>query len=105
MCRDRHGGPRTLARTAELTQTLIVRLLKTHLFLHLSSIVKSQQNRIELVTVPGTKQLERAQEISDSGLEATAYGNLGLAKHNLGRQEEAIHCFEQQVRPGKTNYS
>ena len=57
------------------------------------------------MTVPGTKQLERAQEISDSGLEATAYGNLGLAKHNLGRQEEAINCFEQQVRPGETNDS
>ena len=32
-------------------QTLIVCLLKTH-FLHLSLIVKSQQNRIELVTRP-----------------------------------------------------
>merc|ERR1712198_804814 len=35
-------------RQQQLTQTLIVRLLKTHFFLHRSLIVKSQQNRIEL---------------------------------------------------------
>ena len=42
----------------QLTQTLIVRLLKTHTFQHRSLIVKSQQNRIELVTRPGLKQLQ-----------------------------------------------
>ena len=36
-------------RQQQLTQTLIVHLLKTHLPL----ILKSQQNRIELVTRPG----------------------------------------------------
>ena len=36
-------------RQQQLTQTLIVRLLKTH-FLHRSLIVKSQQNRIKLVS-------------------------------------------------------
>ena len=35
----------------QLTKTLIVRLLKTHI-LHRSLIVKIQQNRIELVTRP-----------------------------------------------------
>ena len=44
------GGPGH--RQQQLTQTLIVRLLKTH-FLHQSLIFKSQQNRIELVTRPG----------------------------------------------------
>ena len=39
----------------QLTQTLIVRLLETHFF-HRSLIVKSQQNRIELVTRPGCLQ-------------------------------------------------
>ena len=38
----------------QLTQTLIVRMLKTHFFLQQSLILKSQQNRIELVTRPGT---------------------------------------------------
>ena len=38
----------------QLTQTLIVRLLKTH-FVHGSLIVKSQQKRIELVTRPGVQ--------------------------------------------------
>ena len=36
----------------QLTQTLIVRLLKTH-FLHRSLIVKSQQNKTEFVIGPG----------------------------------------------------
>ena len=42
-------------RQQQLTHTLIVRLLKTH-FLHRSFIVKSQQNRIELVTRSGGSQ-------------------------------------------------
>ena len=42
-------------RQQQLTQTLIVRLLETHFF-HRSLIVKSQQNRIELVTRPGCLQ-------------------------------------------------
>ena len=40
----------------QLTQTLIVRVLKTHFFTHRSLIVKSKQNRIELVTRPETWQ-------------------------------------------------
>ena len=39
-------------RQQQLTQTLIVHLLKTHFFTHRSLILKSQQNRIELVTRP-----------------------------------------------------
>ena len=46
----------------QLTQTLVVRLLKTH-FLHRSLILKSQQNRIELVARPGRDQsVEGPQE-------------------------------------------
>ena len=41
-------------RQKQLTQTLIVRLLKTH-FLHQSLIEKSQQHIIELVINPGFK--------------------------------------------------
>ena len=48
-------GPRTLSK--QLMQTLIVRLLKTHFFTPISLIVKSQQNRIELVTRPGAFSL------------------------------------------------
>ena len=43
-------------RQQQLTQTLIVRLLKTR-FLHGSLILKSQQNRIELVTRPVDDQV------------------------------------------------
>ena len=39
-------------RQQQLKQTLIARFLKTHFF-HLSLILKSHQNRIELVTRPG----------------------------------------------------
>ena len=46
-------------RQQQLTQTLIVRLLKTH-FLHQSLIAKSQQIRIELVTRPGGHQYRLA---------------------------------------------
>ena len=42
-------------RQQQMKQTLIVRLSKTH-FLHRSLILKSQQNRIELVTRPGKYQ-------------------------------------------------
>ena len=47
----------------QLTQTLIVCLLKTH-FLHQSLIVKSQQNRIEFVTRPGGHQLSEAASLT-----------------------------------------
>ena len=40
-------------RKEQLKQTLIVRLLKTHFFTHWSLIIKSQQNKIELVTRHG----------------------------------------------------
>ena len=46
-------------RQQQLTQTLIVRLKKTH-FLHRSLILKSQQNRIELVTRPAPLQAAAA---------------------------------------------
>ena len=42
-------------RQKQLRQTLFVRLLKTH-YLHRYMIVKSRQNRIELVTRPGFGQ-------------------------------------------------
>ena len=42
-------------RQQQLMQTLIVRLFETH-FLHRSLILKSQQNRIVLVTRPGATQ-------------------------------------------------
>ena len=42
-------------RQKQLTQTLIVRLLKTH-FSHRSSVLKSQQNIVEFVTRPGGKR-------------------------------------------------
>ena len=45
-----------------------------------------------------TEQLERAREVRDPSLEATALGNLGVAKLNLGRHEEAITCLDQQVK-------
>ena len=48
MCRARGRGPRTQSTT-------IVRLLKTH-FLYGSLIVKSRQNRIDLVTRPDLDQ-------------------------------------------------
>ena len=51
----------------QLTQTLIVGLLKTY-FLHRSLIVKSQQQRIELVTRPGHQALERPSSASASPL-------------------------------------
>ena len=43
-------------RQQQLTQTLIVRLLKTHFSTHGSLTVKSQQDIIELVTRPGPHQ-------------------------------------------------
>ena len=50
---DKRGGP----RTPSLTQTLIVRLFcRKRTYLHRSSSVKSQQNRIELVTRPAPQQ-------------------------------------------------
>ena len=37
------------------------------------------------------------KEVKEPFLEATAFGNLGIAKMNLSRHEEAIGCFEQQI--------
>ena len=45
-----------------------------------------------------TEQLERAREVRDPSLEATALGNLGVAKLNHGRHEEAITCLAQQIK-------
>ena len=45
-----------------------------------------------------TEQLERAKEVGEPNLEATALGNLGVAKLNLGRHEEAINCLDQQLK-------
>lgn len=44
------------------------------------------------------EQLERAQELQDCALEAQAYGNLGIAKLNMGHYEDAIGYLEQ-VQP------
>lgn len=41
------------------------------------------------------EQLERAQELQDCALEAQAYGNLGIAKLNMGHYEDAIGYLEQ----------
>ena len=50
----------------QLTQTLIVRLLKNALFVHRSLIEKSQQNRNELVARPGNDNfLELLGELLD----------------------------------------
>ena len=49
-------------RQEQLTQTLIVCLLKTHFFTHRSFILKSQQNRIELVTRPDGGQFDDADD-------------------------------------------
>ena len=51
------GAEVPVQRQEQLTKKLIVRLLKTH-FLHQSLIVKSQQNRIELVYRPGLIDVE-----------------------------------------------
>ena len=37
------------------------------------------------------------KEVKEPFLEASAFGNLGIAKMNLSRHEEAIGCFEQQI--------
>ena len=52
-CHDKRIGPKRLSKTAD--QTLIECLLKTH-FLHWYLMVKSQQNRMELVTRPEIPQ-------------------------------------------------
>ena len=52
---EKQGHRRSQEHQEPLMQTLIVRLLKTH-FLHSSLIVKSQLNRIELLTRPATPQ-------------------------------------------------
>ena len=43
------------------------------------------------------EQLDKSKEVKDAFMEATAFGNLGIAKMNLSRHEEAIGCFEQQI--------
>lgn len=45
------------------------------------------------------EQLERAQELQDCALEAQAYGNLGIAKLNMGHYEDAIGYLEQVIYP------
>ena len=52
VCRSRHGGPRTLSRSADANLALIVRFLKLHFLTPNSLIVKSQQNIIELMAKP-----------------------------------------------------
>lgn len=49
------------------------------------------------------EQLERAQELQDCALEAQAYGNLGIAKLNMGHYEDAIGYLEQ-VTSATLNY-
>lgn len=43
------------------------------------------------------EQLERAQDLHDSAVEAQAFGNLGIAKLNMRHYEEAIGYLEQQM--------
>lgn len=43
------------------------------------------------------EQLERAQDLQDSAIEAQAFGNLGIAKLNMCHYEEAIGYLEQQM--------
>ena len=42
-------------------------------------------------------QLEKARELEDVGIEAQAYGNLGISKMNQGELDDAIGMFEQQL--------
>ena len=53
MWRTRRGGSRTPSTTTDAN--LNCAFVENALFLHLSLILKSQQNRIELVTRPVTK--------------------------------------------------
>lgn len=43
------------------------------------------------------EQLERAKETKDLVVEAQAFGNLGIARLNMGHFEDAIGYFEQQL--------
>ena len=54
MCRARRGGPRTPSTTTDAN--IDCALCGKHTYSHLSSIVKSQQNKIELVANPGAAQ-------------------------------------------------
>ena len=54
MCRARRKGPRTPSTTTDAN--LDTAFVENTLFLHRSLIVKSQQNRIELVTWLGLRQ-------------------------------------------------
>ena len=54
MCRARRGGPRTPSKIADTY--LDCAFVENALFLHGSLILKSQQNRIELVTRPALNQ-------------------------------------------------
>ena len=64
-----------------LTQTSLVRLLKTHFFTHRSLIVKSQQNRIQLVTRP---DLAQSQPDVVAGLHGL--GRVLVHSHPVGTQ-------------------
>ena len=44
------------------------------------------------------EQLDRAQELKDSPMEAQAFGNMGITRMNLSHYEEAVGHFEQQLR-------
>ena len=43
------------------------------------------------------EQLEKSHDLDDCGIEAQAYGNLGICKMNMGELEDAIGMFEQQL--------
>ena len=43
------------------------------------------------------EQLERANELKDSGVQAQAFNNLGITRLNMGHFEDAIGYFEQQL--------
>ena len=70
-------------RHKQLTQTLIVSLLKTHFFTFLSLIVKSQQNRIELMIKPGKGQ---ATHVTDMGSQLLVEGVYVRVQVALGQK-------------------
>ena len=43
------------------------------------------------------EELERARELRDTFLHANAQGHVGIVKLSMGRYDEAIACFEQQL--------
>ena len=94
-------------RQEQLTQTLIVRLLKTHFFTHRSLIVKSQQNRIGLVAKPVTPLLQPGYESCGSGVPERPFAEgrdpgLAFRQHvRLQAVQDLLHHQTQSSYPAK----